>query len=351
MATLCDDATRMRGRHQECVLVTDGFGYLGRWIVVALLRDGYRVRAAVADPRWEAEIRGAIALHANAAGRFDIVAADVQCDAGWERAIAGCAFVLHNAAPLVAGTPRRTELAQRAQQATWRVLHAADRAGVQRVVMTAPALAALPPCGAMRRADESCWTRMETVRLDARTQMRILAERDAWAFVERHRSRMQLTTLLAGSVHGPLLGADTPASAQLLACLLNGRVRRLPRLGFDVADARDLAALHLRAMRHPDAADQRFLAVGEHMQVDEIVTLLRARFPQYAARMPTRVASGLSACLDRLFDTGVQRLAPELCRCRDYDTSKATRVLGWSPRPARDSLIDAARSLILAGQV
>ena len=87
------------------------------------------------------------------------------------------------------------------------------------------------------------------------------------------------------------------------------------------------------------------------MQVDEIVTLLRARFPQYAARLPTRAASGLSAYLDRLFDTGLQRLAPELCGCRDYDMSKATRVLGWSPRPARDSLIDAARSLILAGQV
>ncbi|MBB4125634.1 nucleoside-diphosphate-sugar epimerase [Xanthomonas translucens] len=330
------------------MLVTDGFGYLGRWIVVALLRDGYRVRAAVSDPRWETEIRATIALQANAADRLDIVAADVHCDAGWERAMAGCASVLHNAAPRAAGTPRRKDLAPLAQQATRRVLHAAERAGVQRVVMTAPALAALPPRGASRRADESCWTRMETLRLDARTQMRILAERDAWAFVERHRSRMQLTTLLAGSVHGPLLGADSPASAQLLACLLNGRVRLLPRLGFDVADARDLAALHLRAMLHPDAAGQRFLAAGEHMQVDEIVTLLRARFPQYAARMPTRVASGLTACLDRLFDTGLQRLAPELCRGRDYDMSKAARVLGWSARPARDSLIDAARSLILA---
>jgi len=333
------------------VLVTDGFGYLGRWIVVALLRNGHRVRAAVADPRWEAEIRSAIALHANAADRLDVVAADVHCDAGWDRAMAGCAFVLHNAAPVAAGTSRRSKLTPLAQQATRRVLHAAERAGVQRMVMTAPALAALPPRGASQRADENCWTRMEAVRLDARTRMRILAERDAWAFVERHRSRMQLTTLLVGSVHGPLLGADSPASAQLLACLLNGRVRRLPRLGFDVADARDLAALHLRAMLHPDAAAQRFLAAGEYMQVDEIVTLLRARFPQYAARMPTRMASGLSACLDRLFDTGLQRLAPELCRGRDYDMSKAARTLGWSARPARDSLIDAARSLILAGRV
>lgn len=88
----------MRGRQQDRVLPTDGFGYLGRWIVVALLRDGYRVCAAVVDPRWEAEIRGAIALHASAADRLEIVAADVRCDAGRDRAIAGCAFVLHNAA-------------------------------------------------------------------------------------------------------------------------------------------------------------------------------------------------------------------------------------------------------------
>ncbi|MCC4595236.1 hypothetical protein NRY95_07535 [Xanthomonas campestris pv. phormiicola] len=67
--------------------------------------------------------------------------------------------------------------------------------------------------------------------------------------------------------------------------------------------------------------------------------------------MPTRVASGLSVCLNRLFDTGLQRLAPELCHCRDCDMAKATRVLGWSPRPVRDGLIDTAGSLMLAGQV
>lgn len=351
MAVLRQEAARLRSQQQRSVLVTDGFGYLGRWIVVALLRDGYRVRAAVADPRWEAEIRAAIALHASVGDRLAVVAADVLCDAGWDRASAGCTFVLHNAVPVASGKSRCGELARLAQQATRRVLHAADRAGVQRVVMTAPALAALPPRGALRRADETCWTDLDALRLDARMQARILAEHDAWAFVERSRSRMHLTTLLAGSVHGPLLGVDSPASVRLLACLLDGRVRRLPRLGFNVADARDLAELHLRAMLHPDAANQRFLAAGEFLEMDEIVTLLRARFPQYAARMPTRATSALRAFLDRLFDTGVQRLAPELCRGRDYDMSKVTRVLGWAARPARESLIDAARSLILAGRV
>lgn len=350
MAASWHAAARGRDQPSPRVLVTDGFGYLGRWLVVALLREGYRVHAAVADPRWEAEIRAAIALHASAGDRLEIVAADVLGDAGWDRASAGCAFVLHNAAPTVVGRPRRRELAQLAQQATRRVLDAADRAGAQRVVMTVPALAALPSRGAPRCADERCWTDLEAVRLEPRAQVRILAERAAWAFVERSRGRMDVTALLAGSVHGPLLGADSPASAQLLECLLHGRVRRLPRLGFNVADVRDLAALHLRAMLHPDAADQRFLAAGEFLEVDEIATLLRARFPQYAARMPTRMVSRLDACLERLLGSGLQRLAPELCRHRDYDASKAARVLGWSARPARDSLIDAARSLILAGR-
>jgi nucleoside-diphosphate-sugar epimerase len=44
--------------------------------------------------------------------------------------------------------------------------------------------------------------------------------------------------------------------------MLDGTMSIAPRARFGVADVRDVADLHIRAMAAPDAAGKRFLAVG-----------------------------------------------------------------------------------------
>ena len=46
------------------------------------------------------------------------------------------------------------------------------------------------------------------------------------------------------------------------ALLLSGRPDPLPRASFSVVDVRDVADLHIRALAHPAAAGQRYLAVA-----------------------------------------------------------------------------------------
>ena len=63
--------------------------------------------------------------------------ADLEKDAGWQEAVAGCEYVLHVASPLPPSIPKNEdELIVPAREGTLRVLRASRDAGVKRVVMT-----------------------------------------------------------------------------------------------------------------------------------------------------------------------------------------------------------------------
>ena len=62
-----------------------------------------------------------------------------------------------------------------------------------------------------------------------------------------------------------------------------------PRLTFGVVDVRDVAGLHICAMTHPAAKDERFLAVaGDFMSILDIAKALKERMGAPAKRVPTR---------------------------------------------------------------
>ena len=69
--------------------------------------------------------------------RLSFVAADLENDAGWPEAVAGCDYVLHVASPFPATIPKHEdELIVPAREGALRVLRAARDAGVKRVVLT-----------------------------------------------------------------------------------------------------------------------------------------------------------------------------------------------------------------------
>ena len=84
----------------ETVLVTGGSGHVAGWMIVGLLRQGYRVRTTLRSLKRESEVSAAIARQVDAADRLTFAAADLLSDDGWEPAMAGCDSVLHVASPM-----------------------------------------------------------------------------------------------------------------------------------------------------------------------------------------------------------------------------------------------------------
>jgi dihydroflavonol-4-reductase len=332
---------------RETVLVTGGTGFIAGWCTVELLKRGYSVRTTVRSLAKEAAVRAAVAPAVDAGDRLTIVAADLIQDAGWDAAVAGCDYVLHVASPLGGSTGGEANaLVAPAREGTLRVLGAAVRAGVKRVVMTSAAAAARPPLGSDRVSDETVWADPADPQFDAYRVSKILAERAAWDFMSAHAPATTFTTILPGAVFGPVLTKANLGSVQIIQRLLDGRPSGVPRLGFSIVDVRDLADLHIRAMTAPDAAGQRFIAGGDFMWMADIARTLRSQLGARAGKVPTRRLPDIVVRFLSLFLPHVRMLTPLLGRTTHLTSEKARRVLGFSPRPAAATVTDCARSLL-----
>jgi dihydroflavonol-4-reductase len=52
-----------------------------------------------------------------------------------------------------------------------------------------------------------------------------------------------------------------------------------------------------------------------------------------------------------IFDPSIRSIAGQLGRKNEASSEKAQTMLGWSPRPSAESIVDCARSLIDKGAV
>lgn len=331
----------------ETVVVTGGTGFIAGWCIVQLLERGYSVRTTVRDASKERQVRAAVAGARAAADRLTFAVADLNSDEGWDAAVAGCRYLLHVASPLGGGAPGdRNALIGPARDGTLRVLRAAAKAGVKRVVMTSAAAAARPPLTTDQTSDETVWSDPDDPQFDAYRVSKILAERAAWDFMNREGTTTQLTTILPGAVFGPILSAGNLGSVQIIRGMLKGKPVALPRLGFWIVDVRDLADLHIRAMTASSAAGQRFIAAGEYMWMEDIARTLRTELGEAAAKTPTRRLPDFVVRMLLPFAANLRSLAPLLGRRFPLTSAKARQTLGFTPRPAAMTVVDCARSLL-----
>lgn len=256
----------------------------------------------------------------------------------------GCDYVLHVASPLGGGEPSdRNALIAPARDGTLRVLRAATKAGVKRVVMTSAAATARRPLSFNQVSDETVWADPDDPQFDAYRVSKILAERAAWDFMST--AKTEFTTILPGAVFGPILTPENSGSADIIRRMLQGKPPAIPRLGFWVVDVRDLAELHVRAMISPKAAGQRFIAAGDFMWMEEIAKTLRSGLGTRAAKTPTRRLPDFVVRLWLPFMPKLRTLAPLLGRKFELTSGQARQVLGFAPRPAATTVMDWAESL------
>lgn len=329
------------------VLVTGGTGYVARACIAALMAKGYEVCATVRDPGKEAAVRAAVESDATSGGKLSFAVADLLADAGWDEAVQGCRYVLHVASPLGLGTAAPEQMIETARDGTLRVLDAVVRAGVERVVMTSAANASSPDSYEEEGVtDETLWTNPDAPGLIPYRRSKTLAERAAWDFMQQQGRGNTLTTILPGAVFGPVLSAENLNSVQVVGRMLRGEMAGIPRIGFEIVDVRDLADIHLRAMVAADAAGERFLATGEFMWMSEIAEVLRASCGPLAAKVPTLELSDQQVRQLAEIHPELREIAVALGRRNRHSIEKARRVLGWIPRPARETVADCGRSLI-----
>jgi nucleoside-diphosphate-sugar epimerase len=332
------------------VLVTGGSGFIASHTILQLLNAGHSVRATLRDLKRESEVRAMLKQGGVQAGaRLSFFAADLHSEAGWAAAVGDCDYVLHVASPFPANVPQHEdELIVPAREGALRVLRAARDARVKRVVMTS-SFAAIgygqPPRSAP--FDETNWSDTTGRDVTAYVKSKTLAERAAWDFIAREGGALELSVVNPVVVFGPVLGPDYSTSVLLIQRLMSGTVPGSPRLSFGVVDVRDVADLHIRAMTHPAAKGQRFLAVaGDFILIHDIAKVLKNRMGEAGKKVPTRQLPNWLVRLAALGDPTVKQILPELGKLKNGTNEKARRLLGWTPRSSEEAIISTAESLL-----
>jgi dihydroflavonol-4-reductase len=332
------------------VLVSGGSGYIAGFLIRQLVAEGWTVRTTVRSLARESAVRTLLAVDNS---RLTFFEADLNADAGWAEAMAGCSHVAHVASPLPAGVPKdANELIVPARDGALRALRAARDAGVRRFVMTSSVAAIAYGRGrGVHHFTEADWTDPSKPGISAYIQSKTIAERAARDWVAKEGGAMAFVSICPSVVLGPVWSRDYSASVVVVRKLLDGSLGACPDIGFGVVDVRDVADLHVRALQAPGIAGERFIANGRFMKLREIADVLRAQLGPQAARVTTRNAPDWLVRLAAHFVPVAKAVVGELGSVRHQSPAHALAVLGWQTRPVEQSIVDTARSLLDLGLV
>lgn len=331
------------------VLVTGASGFIAKHCIAELLREGYPVQATLRSLARADETCRAIAKAGADAGAVKFFAADLLSDAGWDEAVAGCTYVLHVASPFPLKNPRDPqEVIRPAREGALRVLEAATRAGVKRVVLTSSIVAVTLPWPEAEPGhvfDEKDWSNPERPDVTPYVVSKTVAEKAAWDFVNATPGAPELTVVNPGFVLGPAVDADLSTSHEVIRMMGNGSYPAAPKIGFPISDVRDVVVTHILAMIHAQAAGQRFLSANGFLRLYEVGQLVKQALPDLGKKVPRGEMPDILVRALSLVDRRLKAVLADLGFPRPVSSAKAQQVLGQSFRSPQEAVTSAAESL------
>lgn len=338
----------------ETVVVTGASGFIAKHVITELLRRGYAVRGTVRDPAKANAAARAIEKNGAGTAHLSFTRADLTQDEGWTDALKGAAYVVHTASPFPMEQPADADdLIVPAREGTRRVMAAAHRNGVKRVVLTSSTVAVMYPTTYARDHvfDENDFTDEATKGLTPYIRSKTVAEKAAWDFVRQTQGAPELAAINPGFVQGPALDDDLSTSHELYRLMARGIYPAAPRIRFPVCDVRDVAAAHAAAMIDPRAAGERFIVSEGETGLFALGKALAAECPDLARKVPKFQLPDTAVRTLAVFDKRLRTVLPELGRKKDCTAAKAKRILGLTLRDGDSAIRDAIQSLRALGLI
>jgi dihydroflavonol-4-reductase len=316
-------------------LVTGASGFVGSAVARALGRAGWQVRALV---RMGSDRRNLQDL------AVDIAVGDITDETSLDAALSGCEALFHVAADYRLWAPQPELLYRTNVEGTRKVLEAARRAGIARIVYTSSVAAVGLP------ADGSPGSEDTPVSLAAMIghykRSKFLAEE---AVRELVRAGAPVVIVNPSTPIGPGDRKPTP-TGQLVVDAALGRMPAYVDTGLNIVHVDDVATGHLQALQR-GRIGERYILGGDDMTLRDIlveISRLTGRRPP-RVRLPhglllpvawaSEVAARLSGTTPRVTIDGVRMARKRMF----FSSAKAVGELGYRWRPPGEAFADALR--------
>ena len=317
----------------DLTLVTGATGFVGSAVARALLARGNRVRVLA---RPNADRRNLASLS------VEVAEGAMEDRGSLARAVAGCRYVYHIAADYRIWVPDPVPMFRANVEGTRDLLTAALEAGVERVVYTSSvATLGLVPGGS---ADEKTASEIEDM-IGPYKRSKFVAEEVAREFAQQRG--LPVVIVNPSTPVGPRDIKPTP-TGRLIVEAACGRMPAFVDTGLNIVHVDDVAEGHLAAAEK-GRIGERYILGGENLALAEILAEIanavgrrppRLRIP-HRALLPVAFGAELAARItgrDPFVTIDGVRMSQKKMY---FSSAKASRELGYQPRPARDGIADA----------
>ncbi len=324
------------------ILITGATGFVGAHVARVLVDQGHDVLALV-RPTSDLSVLSDL--------RLKPILGNLNDPSSLERAVQGIDVLFHVAADYRLWVPDPRVMHAVNVGGTRRLLEAASKAGVGRIVYTSSAVTV--QCTADRLGTEADFIAPD----DARSlyqHTKILAEQAVWDLI---RKGAPITIVNPSTPIGALDRRPTP-TGQFIIDFLNGRLPAFLEAAFNWISVEDVAVGHWLAATR-GRVGERYILGYRNLPLSDFLDLLGwvSQHPPPRMKIPYAVAFCAGACgelLSRLSGRAPRasldgvRMARQPMR---YDSRKAVEELGLPQTPLREALDQAVRWFTAHGYV
>lgn len=316
------------------ILVTGVSGFVGSAVARTLAGHGYRLRGLVrasSSPVNLADFPG------------ELVEGDARDPVAMEGAMGGVSTLFHVAADYRLWAPDPEEIVRNNLASTQCVMHAAQKAGVGRIVYTS-SVATLKPSDAGPVDERAAASPSEAV--GAYKRSKVAAER----LVEQMVAQEGLPAVIVqpSTPIGPRDVKPTP-TGRIIVEAANGKMPAYLDSGLNLVHVDDVAQGHVLALEK-GVIGERYILGGQDVMLGDMLAEIalrmgrrppRLRLPR-APLMPLAWANEHFARLSGRDDPFLTMDSLRMARHRMFFSSaKATRALGYAARPWQEAIGDA----------
>jgi len=336
------------------ILISGINGYIAAQTAKWFLDRGFSVRGTVRKvASAQSMIDGPLKDYAQS-GAFSVVEVpDITVDGAFDEAVKGVTGIAHMASPVSLAFTDPEPVLHAALNGTITILNSALKAGPQlKTVVVASSIAAVktnhPAPYTLSEKDWNNFAESEVERLGKETPgpfiyaaSKTAAEKAFWKFRDEKKPNFTMTAINPVFVIGPPLSAPRTEAAigdtyRNIWTIFSG-APHYEEPGFlpQVVDVRDVAALMLYPIEHPQETDgERYIASSAAAHPQAYADILRKAYPEAKNRI-VEGTPGEGYKKGYLADESVTQLV---------DSTKAEKLLGkWVP--LEKSVVDTAKSL------